>query len=116
MEEKYMKKCIIILVVLLLMLGIATSVNAYSTSEFEIDIPDSFEQVELNGYVDENGRGFNIVSKPYEVKGIDPYNQATLDMIVYSLYNNLDAEKEKWQNHLHNSYNHYFRAGVKITF
>ncbi len=28
----------------------------------------------------------------------------------------LDAEKEKWQNHLHNSYNHYFRAGVKITF
>ncbi len=28
----------------------------------------------------------------------------------------LDAEKENWQKHLHNSYNHYFRAGVKITF
>ena len=28
----------------------------------------------------------------------------------------LDNEKLKWQNHLHNSYNHYFRAGVKISF
>lgn len=28
----------------------------------------------------------------------------------------LDAEKEKWQKHLHNSYNHYFNAGVKISF
>lgn len=99
-----MKKCIIILVVLLLMLGIATSVNAYSTSEFEIDIPDSFEQVELNGYVDENGRGFNIVSKPYEVKGIDPYNQATLDMIVDTLYNNLDAEKENIKIEMESTY------------
>lgn len=99
-----MKKCISILVLLLFMLGIATSVNAYSTSEFEIDIPDSFEQVELNKYADENGRGFNIVSKPFEVKGIDPYNQATLDMIVDTLYNNLDAVKRNIKTEMESTY------------
>ncbi|MBR0490498.1 MAG: hypothetical protein IJJ82_00430 [Clostridia bacterium] len=99
-----MKKCIIILVVLLLMLGIATSVNAYSTSEFEIDIPDSFEQVELNKYADENGRGFNIVSKPFEAKVIDPYNQATLDMIVDTLYNNFDAVKRNIKTEMESTY------------
>ena len=99
-----MKKCIIILVVLLLMLGISTSVNAYSTSEFEIDIPDSFEQVELNVYADENGRGFNILSEPYEEKGIDPYNQVTLDMLVDELYNNLDSEKENIKIEMESTY------------
>ena len=28
----------------------------------------------------------------------------------------IDADKDKWKKHLHNSYNHYFRAGVKISF
>ena len=28
----------------------------------------------------------------------------------------IDSDKELWKNHLHNSYNHYFRAGVKIIF
>lgn len=28
----------------------------------------------------------------------------------------IDADKNKWKKHLHNSYNHYFRAGVKISF
>ena len=98
-----MKKCISILVLLLFMLGIATSVNAYSTSEFEIDIPDSFEQVELNVYADENGRGFNIVSEPFETK-IDPYNQATLDMIVDTLYNNLNAAKENTKTEMESTY------------
>ena len=99
-----MKKCISILVLLLFMLGIATSVNAYSTSEFEIDIPDSFEQVSLNLYADENGRCINIVSKPFETKGVDPYNQEFLDMMVYGIYNNFDAEKEEIKNEMGSTY------------
>ena len=99
-----MKKCISILVLLLFMLSIATSVNAYSTSEFEIDIPDSFEQVSLNLYADENGRCINIVSKPFETKGVDPYNQEFLDMMVYGIYNNFDAEKEEIKNEMGSTY------------
>lgn len=99
-----MKKCISILVLLLFMLGIATSVNAYSTSEFEIDIPDSFEQGKLNVYADENGRCINIVSKPFEAKGIDPYNQLILDMLVDNLYNNLNSEKESLKTEMESTY------------
>lgn len=88
-----MKKSIIISVVLLLILSIATTVNAYSTSEFEIDVPESFKKIGVNVYADEDGRNFNIITSPFDEKSGDPYNQATLDKLVNEIYTNLDSQK-----------------------
>ena len=99
-----MKKSIIISVVLLLIISIATTVNAYSTGEFEIDIPESFEQAGVNVYADEGGRSFNITTVPFDEKGGDPYNQATLDKLVNELYTNLDSQKEDIKKELKSTY------------
>lgn len=87
-----MKKSIIISVVLLLILSIATTVNAYSTSEFEIDIPDSFKKAGTNVYVDGEGRSFNITTVPYNEKDGDPYNQRSIDKMVNELKEEMNLQ------------------------
>ncbi|MBO4293024.1 MAG: hypothetical protein J5881_01340 [Clostridia bacterium] len=88
-----MKKSLIISVVVLLLLGIATTVNAYSTSEFEIDVPDTFKTTATNVFACEDGRNFNITTVRYDEKSGYPYTQATLDKLVNEIYTNLDSQK-----------------------
>lgn len=80
-----MKKSILITIVMLLILSVATSVNAYSTSDYSIDVPDTFKKVTSAAYSKEDGSSFNIQVTPYNEKEGDPYNQRTLDKLVDEL-------------------------------
>lgn len=78
-----MKKSVLISVILLLVVSIATSVNAYSTSEYSIDVPSSFKEYGTAIYRMDNGNNFNVQVTSYdEKKDGYPYTQANLDNLV----------------------------------
>ena len=82
-----MKKSVLISVILLLVVCIATSVNAYSTSDYSIDVPASFKQVGTGAiYKMTNGNNFNVQITNYdEKKDGYPYTQKNLEDLAQEM-------------------------------
>lgn len=99
-----MKKSLLISVILLLVLSIATTVNAYSTSDYTVDIPEDYEEVANAVFSAENGNGFNIQITPYEENAGDPYTDQMLDKLVDEIYTNLDSQKEEIKKQMKETY------------
>lgn len=77
-----MKKSIFISIVLLIILNIATSVNAYSTSDYTVDIPSEYEEKMSAVFATDDGRSFNIQITKYDEKEGYPYTQKMLDELA----------------------------------
>lgn len=90
-----MKKSIFISIVVLLILSIATSVSAYSTSDYTVDLPDNFEEVSTAVFTAENGNGFNVQTTPYDEKAGDPYTEKMLNDLEKEIYSGIEKQKSE---------------------
>lgn len=71
------------------------SVNAYSTTQYSIDIPSTYVQVSENSFTDEYGRNINVQIVPFSGSGKgSPYTEEGLNKLTDNLINGLDKYKE----------------------
>ena len=101
-----MKKSVIISVIILLLVCIATNVNAYSTSDYSIDVPASFKEFGTAIYKMDNGNNFNVQVTNYdEKKDGYPYTQKTLDDLVQQMEKSgANVKKKEITNCTKNNY------------
>jgi len=102
-----MKKSIVVSIIFILVLSLCNIANAYSTSQFSIDIPENWESDATNSFVNENGDNVNVQINTSPLGSGNPYTQANLDMLVDEIYNNLDSYKDEMAESLKQSYGIY---------
>lgn len=102
-----MKKNIVISIVFILILSLCNIANAYSTSLFSIDIPESWESDATDSFVNENGDNVNVQVTTSAFGTGNPYTQANLDMLVDEIYNNMDSYRDEIAKSLKESYGEY---------
>lgn len=100
-----MKKSILVTLVLVLILSIATSVNAYSTSDYTVDIPEDYEEDAPGVFSTEDGtNSFNVQITPYDEKVGDPYNEKMLNDLVDEIYSGLENQKDEIKKEMKATY------------
>lgn len=80
-----MKKSIIISIIVVLILGFATSVNAYSTDDYTVDIPSDYQEKMTAVFAKNDGHSFNVQITKYDEKDGYPYTQKMLDKLAEEL-------------------------------
>lgn len=102
-----MKKSLIVSTIFILLLSLCSFANAYSTSQYSIDIPKSWKMDTTGSFVNEDGNSVNVQITKSEWSLGDPYTQANLDQLVKELYTNVDAYKEEMVQTFKESYGTY---------
>lgn len=102
-----MKKSVLISIVLIIILSLCSVVNAYSTSNYSIDIPSTYESITDGQFNDENGNGINIQVSDFKSSG-DPYTQENLDKLVDEIYTNIDQYRDQIAESLKETYGSYY--------
>lgn len=90
-----MKKVISAIIVFVLSFSMFNNVDAYSTSQFSIDIPENYKKVGLNSFTNENGNNVNIQITTTSYKGKDPYTEKNLNDLVEEIYKQIEDSKEQ---------------------
>ena len=91
-----MKKSILISGVLLIILAIATSVYAYETSDYSIDVPSSCKEFGTAIYKADNGNNFNIQVTDYDQKKDGyPYTDKNLEELAKQMESTMKAKVSK---------------------
>lgn len=102
-----MKKSLISLIIFMLIASLCGFVNAYSTSQFSIDIPETWKSNSTNSFVDGKGNNVNIqITNETFGKG-NPYTEKNLNQLVDEIYNNVDSYKDEMVQSLKQTYGAY---------
>lgn len=102
-----MKKTILISIVFILILSLCNFTNAYSTSQYSIDIPSTWTKTAENVFSKSNGDGVNVQITPFTGNAGNPYTQEMLDKLVNEIYNNIDDYREEMKASLKQTYGLY---------
>lgn len=108
-----MKKVSVVFVIIVCMImGLVCNVEAYSTSNYSIDIPSTYNKVSENSFTNENGKNINIQIVPYRYSTTDnPYTEEHLEEIVKGLYTEVDKYREEMKKMLQEK-NDSYGAGL----
>lgn len=102
-----MKKILSVLTIFLMLVSLCTFANAYSTSQYSIDIPSTWKQNAANSFMGSGKNSANIqITKSTYGMG-NPYTQDNLNKLVNELHNNVDAYKNDMVNSLKQTYGTY---------
>ena len=101
-----MKKYILALIVFSFIIGGLYVVNAYSTSQYSIDIPFTYNKFSESSFIKENRNNINIKVTPYPESVGNPYTEEILNMLVEMVWN-IDDHSDEMVNTLKNEYGNY---------
>lgn len=92
-----MKKIFILsTVIICVALGFCNEVEAYYTSEYEIDIPSTYTNESENSFTNEDGSNINIGVEKYNYSIIgNPYTEKELNKFVDAFYSDIDEYRAK---------------------
>lgn len=102
-----MKKSLISLIIFILIASLCGIANAYSTSQFSIDIPETWKSTTTNSFVDGKGNNVNIQITKTSFGSGNPYTETNLNKLVDEIYNNVDSYKDEMVQSLKQSYGAY---------
>ncbi len=102
-----MKKSILISIVFVLLLSLCNYANAYSTSQYSIDIPSTWTTTVENVFSKSNGDSVNVQITSFTGNANNPYTEEMLDQLVNEIYNNVDNYKDEMKEQLKQTYGSY---------
>ena len=102
-----MKKIVYSFLLLIFSLSVIGSVNAYSTSEYTIDIPSTYRKATEGSFTKENGNNVNIQIAPFSKSSKKTFTEEEFNNLTKNIYSEIDQIREDMKKNIQKRYGEY---------
>lgn len=102
-----MKKVICSFLLFIFILNLVGNVNAYSTSQYSIDIPSTYTKVTEGSFTKENGNNINIQVVPFSGSSSNAFTEEELNQLTKNINSEIDNLKTEMKKTIKERYGKY---------
>lgn len=102
-----MKKIICSFLLFIFIFNIVGSVNAYSTSQYSIDIPSTYRKATEGSFTKENGNNVNVQVVPFSGSSSNAFTEEGLNKLTKNINSEIDNVRTKMKKTIKERYGEY---------
>ena len=102
-----MKKVICSFLLFIFILNLVGNVNAYSTSQYSIDIPSTYRKATEGSFTKENGNNVNVQVVPFSGSSSNAFTEEGLNQLTKNINSEIDNVKTEMKKTIKERYGEY---------